>query len=93
MIVVKIELHSAITRKVTTIGQMIIHNVGGTSDRGNYEVCVARKSENNFNLRKTFHNPVRRGSVKNHPRKTQNVWRLVTKALLSAFPEEDKTKE
>lgn len=93
MLVVKIELHSAITKKVTTIGQMIIHNVGGTSTCGDYEVCVARKSEDNFDLRKTFHNPARRGTVKNHPRKSQNVWRLVAKALLAAFPEEDKSKE
>lgn len=91
MLVIRIELHSAITKKITVIGEMIVHNVGGTASKGNYEVCVGRKNHVG-NLKKIFHEPLRRGKVQNHPRKSQNVWRLVTKALLSVFPEENKSK-
>lgn len=87
MIVVKIELHSAVTNRITTLGTMIIHNVGGTAKRGNYEVCVGNKRDA-LDLRKVFNQPQRRGKVDDYPRAAYNVWRLVSRALRSAFPEE-----
>ena len=83
MIVVKVELHSAITGEVSEIGRTYIHNTGeGTSERGDYSVNVCRKGSRNF------YNAARRGEVLDYPRLSYNVWRLVSRALRSAFPEE-----
>ena len=72
MLVINVELHSAITHKITTIARMSISNVGGTVSRGDYSA-------------KTFHKttgePLRSGEVLNHPRISANVWVLVRKAL------------
>ena len=88
MLVVSIHLHSAKTGEKTLLGQAIIHNVE-TNDLGtvaDYKVCVGNKNDAG-DLKKIFHNPLRRGEVKNHARLTANVWTLVVKALSSAFPE------
>lgn len=92
MIVIKIELHSAITKQITVLGQMIITNSGGTNKRGDYDVRVGAKKDAG-DLGRIFHNPLRNGSVKNYPRLSYNVWRLVLRALLSAFPEERAVKK
>ncbi len=84
MIVVKIELHSAITGEVSEIGRTYIDNVGGTQDRGDYRVRVCRRGNEAIPR-----NPARMGAVTNYPRLSYNVWRLVIRALRSAFPEED----
>lgn len=91
MIVVKIELHSAITHKVTEIGRMYIANVGGTRDRGDYKVAVCRRGSKSppaglgdFTGRQA----ARTGKVENYPRLSYNVWRLISRAVRSAFPEE-----
>lgn len=87
MLVVKIELHSAITGEITTIGAMIIDNIGGTKSRGDYRVRVANKNDAE-DLREIMRAPQRQGEVRGYPRLSYNVWRLVSRALLSAFPEE-----
>lgn len=87
MLVVKIELHSARTGEKKTLGKMIIANVGGTRERGDYRVAVGHK-RNADDLRKIWSKPIREGEVKSYPRMSYNVWRLVARALLSAFPEE-----
>lgn len=87
MIVVKIELHSAVTKKITTLGSMIISNVGVNGKKADYDVRVGRKPDAE-NIRKVYADPLRTGSVKNYPRLSYNVWRLVVRSLLSAFPEE-----
>jgi hypothetical protein len=91
MIVVKIELHSAITREVTQLGQMVIANTGkGTRSRGNYTVKQARKdrlivqSLPDGSLaydEKAYLNPQRSGEVLDHARLAKPVWNLVFKAL------------
>ena len=91
MIVVKIELHSAITKQVTTIGQMVIDNVGGTQAQGDYRVRVGnRRHAGENDIRAIMERPQRRGEVKGYPRLSYNVWRLISRAILSAFPEERK---
>lgn len=87
MIVVKIELHSAITGKIKKIGEMRISNIGGTKRRGDYAAKVARRGSwpGWYNDPSKF---MREGSVKNYPRLSYNVWRLVIRSLLSCFPEE-----
>lgn len=90
MIVVKVELHSAVTGNVSLIAKMIVHNVGLSANgkRGNYKVAVARKGS--FDNRQVLAQPAREGEVTDYPRLSYNVWRLVCRALLSAFPEERK---
>lgn len=80
MIVIKVELHSAITHKVTELGRMVIHNIGGTLLRGNYGVKVGRKGQDSFQV---LEKPQRSGKVESHPRLSQSVWCLVAKALAS----------
>ena len=89
MLVVKIELWSAVTGAETELGRMYLANDGTARDpaKGNYDVKVARKGSKEYeswNEIKT----TRTGRVENYPRLSYNVWRLITRALLSAFPEE-----
>jgi hypothetical protein len=87
MIVVTVTLHSAVTGGKIVLGETIIHNVGGTRERGDYAVCVGRKTQVG-DLRRILLNPLRKGAVDSYPRLSYNVWRLVIRALRSAFPEE-----
>lgn len=87
MLVLKLELHSARTGEVKEIGRTIIANVGGTTERGNY-ICKVSRKRDIFDNRDTWKEPLRTGDVKDYPRLTYNVWRLVIRSLLSAFPEE-----
>lgn len=82
MIIVKIELHSAITKQVTELGRMHIcnENTSGCKERGNYVVRVLRKG--------TTDKIQRIGRVDGYPRLAYNVWRLVARACKAAFPEE-----
>ena len=62
------------------LGVMHIANDGtGTKDRGNYHAKVYRKGTNKV---------LRLGEVKEYPRLSYNIWRLVLRCLKSAFPEE-----
>jgi hypothetical protein len=87
MLVVRIELHSARTGKVTEIGRTYISNVTGVhgSKLSDYRVRVCRKKSLAFT-----NNPLRWGEVKGYPRLRLNVWKLVIRGLLSAFPDELK---
>lgn len=88
MLVVKIELHSAITGKVSEIGRMNIGNVGGDTERGDYEVQVLRRGNTKDGWALKASEITRTGEVKDYPRLAYNVWRLVFRALKSTFPEE-----
>lgn len=92
MIVVKIELHSAITHKITEIGRMYICNDGTCIDpsKGNYDVYVNRKGSKKIPNPLIKENPkyLRKGKVLNYPRLSYNVWKLIARALKSVFPEE-----
>jgi hypothetical protein len=81
MIVVKVELHSAITGKVTELARMIVHNIGGTRNSGDYEVEILRgRSAKDLDKRIAQ----RKARVLGHPRLSQHVWHLVEKALRAA---------
>lgn len=84
MIVVKVELHSALTGKVSELGRMVISNDGGSrgAKRSDYTARVCRKGSTDFT------SPMRTGEVKDWPRLSYNIWRLVCRSLKSAFPEE-----
>ena len=78
MIIVRVELHSAITGKVSEIARAIIANNGGTDELGNYDVGTFRgESAEELNQLQME----RRGKVEGHPRMDQHVWNLVAKAL------------
>ena len=80
MIVVKIELWSARTGKITEIGRMRISNVGVAGKLRDYAVEIMRRG--------TTGAVQRTGEVTRYPAESYNVWRLVSRALRSAFPEE-----
>lgn len=81
MIVVKIELWpKGFESRKREIGRMHITNEAGTLDRGWYDVKVMRRG--------TTDKVQRTGEVNNYPRNSYSVWRLVMRALKSAFPEE-----
>lgn len=92
MIVVKIELWPlGREAKMIEIGRMYIANDGeGSQDRGHYDVAVCRRGTTAVpgTLSPTGPRPTRTGRVENYPRLAYNVWRLIARALLSAFPEE-----
>lgn len=88
MIVVRIELVSARTGRISEIGRMYIANdETGDARRSNYDAKVCRRGSFDYdgweNVRAT-----REGRVENYPSAAYNVWRLVIRALKSAFPEE-----
>lgn len=85
MLVLKLEMHSAITGEVREIGRTVIYNKGGSHERGEYGVAVCRRGSTDYHNK-----PTRVGEVLNYPRLSYNVWRLVIRSLLSAFPEETK---
>lgn len=78
MIIVRVELHSAIDGQVTEIARMAIDNIGGTATRGNYRVRTLRgrsaASLARFKVQ-------REGRVHGHARLALHVWWLVAKAL------------
>ena len=89
MLVVRVELWSAITGKKSEIARMVIHNKGGTKHRGDYGVVTFRGRDGgalhiamiNWLTKKT--DAQREGEVLGHQRLSKHVWNLVTKALLA----------
>jgi len=76
MLVVKIELHSAITGKVTTIASGKIVNTGtGTPTRGNY-IAVLRDANGR---------EWKREAVDDFPRKRLLAWDLLYRVLAKAI--------
>lgn len=81
MIVVRVELHSAVTGKVTELARMHVANVGGTAQLGDYDVAVLRgRSRAALDQLKVQ----RRGRVEKYPRLKLHVWNLVLRALVAA---------
>lgn len=78
MIVVRVELHSSVTREVTELARAHISNIGGTTDRGDYDVITLR-GRSTADLDRRI--PQRRGKVIQHQRRALHVWHLVAKAL------------
>lgn len=80
MIVVRVELHSAVTGQVSELARMNICNVGGTATKGDYQ-CETLRGRSKKDLdRRTVQ---RSGSVRNYPRLAIHVWHLVARALVS----------
>ncbi len=80
MIVVRVELHSAINGKVTEIARAHISNIGGTKTNGDYSVKTFRGRKAQELNRRT---PSRSAIVQNYPRLSVHVWHLVARALIA----------
>jgi hypothetical protein len=78
--------------KAREIGRAYIANVGGTLTRGDYDVAVCRRGTASVPDPINIAGPkaTRSGRVTGYPRLAYNMWRLITRALKSAFPEEAK---
>ena len=84
MLVVKIELHSAVTGRVTTLAQAVIYNDGtGSKSVGNYKVVIGRKGQS---LKALLKKPWRRSVVTKFPRAQLGAWYLLREALTAAMP-------
>lgn len=80
MIIVRVELHSAITGKVTEIARMGIANAGGDHTRGDYRVETYRGRSGEALSRRVVQ---RSGEVRDYPRLAIHVWHLVARALVA----------
>lgn len=80
MIVVRVELHSAITGQVSELARMNIANVGGTATKGDYH-CETLRGRSKADLDKRVQQRV--GSVLGYPRLSIHVWHLVARALVA----------
>lgn len=78
MIVVKVELWSAITGKKTELARMHISNIGGTETRGDYhgETFIGRSSADLDRERVS-----KRAELMNWPRKQKHIWNMVQAML------------
>lgn len=89
MIVVRVELWSAIDGSQTELARMVIDNTGGTAERGNYRVRTlrgrSREALNQALLSVVSRGgaPQREGQVLGHARLREHVWNLVAKALVA----------
>lgn len=82
MIIIRVELWSAITGKRTELARMMIANEGGTKDLGDYSGRTYRGRDTAALDRSMKNDTVtRRGEVKNHPRWKEHIWNLVAKML------------
>ena len=79
MIVVRVELHSAITGRVTELARMEIANDGaGAATHGNYDGVTFKGRDAGALDRRV---EARLGAVENFPRKSTHVWSLVARML------------
>jgi len=80
MLVIRVELWSAINGKKTELARMHLWNDGTEPSEklGNYEGRALRKPK--FD---PTHTPVRAGKVKGYPRQSLHVWHLVARMLQS----------
>lgn len=86
MIVVKVELWSAVTGEQMEIARMVIDNIGGTVSSGDYRARTLKGRSREALVRALNNIPMRvqrEGRVSGHARLREHVWNLVAKALKS----------
>lgn len=85
MIVVRVELHSAITGKTTELARMHICNEGGDNRHGDYGIYVARgRDQAALDTSVSNRSWVHTGKITGWPRLSAHIWNLVLAGLLSA---------
>lgn len=76
MIVIKVELHSAVTGKITSLGNAVVCNDGtGTAKRGNYTMALTGKNGR----------PMGHAQLTNWPRQSKHVWALIARLLHKVY--------
>jgi len=85
-----VELHSAITRKVTELARMHICNVGGTHTKGDYSVETFCGRDAKALDKRIVQ---RSGSVQGYSRLAKHVWCLVAEALTAVKYHAEKDKQ
>jgi hypothetical protein len=84
MIIVRVELLSAITGNTQELARMHICNEGGTNTKGDYGVYTLRgRDKEALDASWRGNGFTRQGKVLGHPRLSEHVWHLVGKALSS----------
>lgn len=82
MIIVRVELHSAITGEKQELARMMIDNIGGTVTTGNYRARTYRgRDQASLDAAMATNKVTREGRVLGHRRLALHVWHLVAKAL------------
>jgi len=87
MIVVRVELWSAVNGEKTELARMVVDNIGGTNTRGNYR-CRTLKGRSKaaldgalFTMSRNGKGIQRESQVTGHLRLREHVWNLVAKCL------------
>jgi hypothetical protein len=80
MIIVRVELHSAITGEVTEIACMGIANIGGTATLGDYRAATWRGRSRRALAERLVQ---RTAEVRKYPRLAIHVWHLVARSLVA----------
>ena len=80
MIIVRVELLSAITGRTTELARMHICNIGGTATQGDYSCATLRGRSKDALDRRV---PQRSGFVRKYPRLAVHVWHLVARSLVA----------
>lgn len=84
MIVLRVELHSAVTKEVTTLHTVVIDNVGvhDGGRKADYRCRTWKRGEELLDVK--YGKPhLREGVVEKHPRLSKPVLNLVYKALVA----------
>ncbi len=82
MIVIRVELWSAVNGSKTEIARAMIDNIGGTERVGNYAARTYRgRNERDLDRAMLADTVTRSGKVDGHRRLDLHVWHLVGKAL------------
>lgn len=90
MIVIKVELHSARTGQVTTLGKAIICNDGTSTDpkRNNYDLSIGGKRDAvEDNDRAILARPNRTARLEGFNNHSNVIWVMILKLLAKAYPE------
>lgn len=84
MLVIKVELWSAITGAHTEIARAMIANVGGDEKKGDYN-GVTYRGRSAIDLTQAMHDNSfnKIGQVKGYPRLSKHVWNLVARMLVN----------
>lgn len=85
MIVIRVELHSAITGKVQELARATLCNTGeGSHTVGHYVAATLRgRDRARLDVAQARDQATRRGEVRDWPRLRLHVWNLVAEALSS----------
>lgn len=85
MIIIRVELWSAVNGQKSELARMVIDNIGGTNERGDYRTRTLRGRSADALDRALLNmdggGTQREGKVIGHPRLREHVWNLVAKAL------------